>query len=137
MPPNVAIVVADFYQDLSNELLAGVEGVLQNIDIKADRFFVMGALEIPPAIAQLEKKYDIYIALGAVVRGETSHYDIVAGESARGLMDLAIQKKMMIGNGIITVDTMAQAVARVDRQNGNKGGFATAAVLRLWLLSKK
>ena len=131
----VALVVADFYKNIIDELTAGAVAALAPCGITADSFFLSGALEIPPAIARLDNKYNIYIALGAVVRGETSHYDIVADLSARGLMELGINKKIIIGNGILTTDTMDQAEARADRKNGNKGGFAAMAALRLWLVT--
>ncbi len=134
--PRVGLVVANFYADIAAELIAGAEDVLRIANIETKIYYVMGALEIPPAIALLDDKHDIYLALGAVIRGETSHYDIVANESARGLMDLGINKKMIIGNAILTVDNMAQATARANRGSGNKGGFAAMAALRLWMIDK-
>ncbi|MDI9313422.1 MAG: 6,7-dimethyl-8-ribityllumazine synthase [Hydrotalea sp.] len=138
----VALVIADFYKDITDELTRGAMLALNNLagfGLTGDIFRLMGALEIPSAIAQLDSKpdnkYDIYIALGAVVRGETSHYDVVANLSAQGLMELGIYKKIIIGNGILTVDTIEQAWARADMTSGNKGGFAVQAALRLWLAS--
>ena len=134
--PKVALVIADFYKDITDELIGGADEALASVGIIADKFRLLGALEVPAAIAQLHNNHDIFIALGAVVRGETSHYDIVANLSAQGLMDLAIQQKIIIGNGILTVDTMEQAMARADRKQGNKGGFATMAAFRLWLVTR-
>ena len=93
-----------------------------------------GALEIPPAIllaAQGDRGYDGYVALGCVIRGETYHFEIVAGESARGLMDLGLQHGLCVGNGILTVDDEKQAEARARRDGGDKGGHAARACLSL------
>jgi 6,7-dimethyl-8-ribityllumazine synthase len=104
---------------------------------------VPGALEIPQAIAitldvaqARHKPYDGAIALGCVIRGETSHYDIVAGESARALMDLAVALRVPIGNGILTVDTQAQALSRARPEQGDKGGWAVDAALSLVRLKR-
>src|SRR5262249_42762566 len=103
-----------------------------------DRISVPGSLEIPPAIAiALEaaerqgKPYDGVVALGCVIRGETSHYDIVAGESARGLMDIALAQKLPVGNGILTVDTQEQRGAPPPPNRGNRGGAPPRAALPL------
>jgi 6,7-dimethyl-8-ribityllumazine synthase len=101
---------------------------------------VPGALEIPQAIAialaAAKRRYAGVVALGCVIRGETSHYDIVAGESARALMDLAISLKTPIGNGILTVNTEAQAFARARPEEGDKGGTAAGAALALARLQR-
>jgi len=104
---------------------------------------VPGALEIPGAIvmsldgaADREQPYDGVVALGCVIRGETSHYDIVAGESARALMDIGVGRRIPVGNGILTVDTAAQAKARAALDNGDKGGVAANAVLSLVRLKR-
>src|SRR5712692_9496379 len=96
----ILIVEARFYDDIADMLLTGATRALKKSGAAFDRVSVPGSLEIPPAIA---------IALGCVIRGETSHYDIVAGESARGLMDLALSHRLAVGNGILTVDTEEQA----------------------------
>jgi 6,7-dimethyl-8-ribityllumazine synthase len=98
---------------------------------------VPGAFEIPGVIAMAAGHYDGFVALGCVVRGETTHYDYICGESARGLMDLAINKKLAIGYGILTVDTMEQAKARALIERGDKGGDAAHACLVMVALSRR
>jgi 6,7-dimethyl-8-ribityllumazine synthase len=132
----VLIVDADFYQDLASELVRGATAELDARGIGFDRISVPGALEIPAAISLASKRtdgpaYDGYIALGCVIRGETSHYDIVCGESARGLTKLALSRDLAIGNGILTVDTGEQAWARADVGRKNKGRDAVIACLAL------
>ena len=104
-----------------------------------DRVFVPGAFEIPGAIAHAarSKAYDGFVALGCVVRGETSHYDYVCGESARGLMDLSIRKRFAIGYGILTVENIAQAEERADPARGDKGGEAVRACLAMIALKRR
>lgn len=99
----------------------------------AEMISVPGALEIPGAIAMANcsHRYGGFVALGCVIRGETSHYDTVCNESARGLQQLAVEKMLAIGNGILTCETMQQAIARADTKNGNKGGDAARATLRM------
>lgn len=134
----VLIVDADFYEDLAAELVRGAVAELEARGIDYDRVSVPGALEIPTAISIASKRsdgpaYDGYVALGCVIRGETSHYDIVCGESARGLGDMALNRDLAIGNGILTVDTGDQAWARagVDGNGKNKGKDAVIACLSL------
>ena len=98
---------------------------------------VPGAFEIPGAIALAAGRYDGFIALGCVIRGETTHYDYVCGESARGLMDLSVHKKLAIGYGIVTVDTMEQAKARAFTDRGDKGGDAAHACLAMVALGRR
>jgi 6,7-dimethyl-8-ribityllumazine synthase len=134
--PHLLIVEARFYDDISEMLLTGATRALQQAGATFDRVTVPGALEIPPAIriALDEGGFDAFVALGCVIRGETSHYDIVAGESARGLMDLGIRDGALIGNGILTTDTGTQARVRAgpDRPDGkDKGGDAARAALAL------
>jgi 6,7-dimethyl-8-ribityllumazine synthase len=134
----VLVVEARFYDDIADMLLQGATRELVKAGAAFDRVSVPGSLEIPPAIAMAldaaerqGKPYDGVVALGCVIRGETSHYDIVAGESARGLMDLALARKLPVGNGILTVDTQAQAQARARPDKWNKGGGAAKAALAL------
>jgi len=132
----VLIVDADFYEDLASELVRGATTELDARGIGFDRVSVPGALEIPAAISLASKRtdgpaYDGYVALGCVIRGETSHYDIVCGESARGLTELALERDLAIGNGILTVDTGEQAWARADVGRKNKGRDAVVACLSL------
>jgi len=134
----VLIVDANFYQDLADELVRGAVVELDARGIAYDRVSVPGALEIPTAISIAAKRsdgpaYDAFVALGCVIRGETSHYDIVCGESARGLSQLALNRDLAIGNGILTVDTRDQAWARaaVDGNGKNKGRDAVISCLCL------
>ena len=132
--PHLLIVEARFYDDLADALLAGAKTAIATAGATADVVTVPGALEIPAAIAMAIKgrvKYDGYVALGCVIRGETTHYDTVANESARGLMDLAVAFAVPIGNGILTVENEAQSWARARVSEQNKGGAATEAALRM------
>jgi len=129
---HVLIVEARFYDELSDELARGAIAALEEGGATWRREAVPGALEIPGAIvhAARSRAFDGYVALGAVIRGETSHYDIVAGESARALMDLALTG-LCIGNGILTCDSMEQAWARARVGSINKGAAAAEAALRM------
>ena len=129
---DVLIVEARFYDDLTDELSAGAREVLDRAGAIHETISVPGALEVPCAIAIAEEtgRFDGYVALGVVIRGETSHYDIVAGESARGLMELSLDG-VAVGNGILTVDTEAQAWARAGRKGHNKGAGAASAAIAL------
>jgi 6,7-dimethyl-8-ribityllumazine synthase len=138
------VVEARFYDDIADMLLKGARRALKKAGATFDRVTVPGSLEIPQAIViALEaaerrgRPYDGVVALGCVIRGETSHYDIVAGESARGLMDLAIAQRMPVGNGILTVDTQEQAVARARPDKWDKGGGAAEAALALVRLKRR
>jgi len=130
---HLLIVEARFYDDIADMLLAGAERALQQAGATYARVTVPGALEIPPAIRLALDKggFDGFVALGCVIRGETSHYDIVAGESARGLMELGIRDGALIGNGILTTDDGDQARVRADPADKDKGGFAARAALAL------
>jgi 6,7-dimethyl-8-ribityllumazine synthase len=139
----VLVVEARYYEDLSDELLAGAEGALAAAEAVATVVTVPGALEIPAAIAILVEAaaragqpYDAVVALGCVIRGETGHYDIVAGESARALMDLSVTLRLPFGNGILTVETEAQAQARARVAELNKGGGAAEAALAVLSLKR-
>jgi len=129
---HVLIVEARFYEELTDELCAGAREALDRTGATHETVSVPGALEIPAAIAIAEQsgRFDGYVALGVVIRGETGHYDIVAGQSARGLMDLGLDG-LAIGNGILTVDSEAQAWARAGRKGHNKGAGAAEAALAL------
>ncbi len=136
--PHLLIVEARFYEDIADELLSGAVAALEAAGATFDKVSVPGALEIPAAIAMAlyaaeegATDYDGFVALGCVIRGETSHYDIVAGESARGLMDLAIEEGIAIGNGILTCENGAQAFARARVTEKNKGGGAAQAALAM------
>ncbi len=126
------IVEARFYEALSDELAKGATAAIEKAGAKWERIAVPGSLEIPGAIAiaHASRRYDGFVALGCVLRGETSHYDIVAGESARGLMDLTL-KGLAIGNGILTCENEAQAWARARVTEMDKGGGAALAALAM------
>jgi 6,7-dimethyl-8-ribityllumazine synthase len=135
---HILIIAADFYKDLTAELLKGARAELSAQKATFDEAIVPGAFEIPAVIrfALESGKYNGYVALGCVIRGETSHYDYVCGESARGLMDLGLHQQACIGYGILTVENEAQAWARADVNDGNKGRDAVAACLRMIELKK-
>ena len=142
MKKKVLIVDANFYQDLANELVRGAVAELEKMGISYERLSVPGALEIPSAISLVSqgneaKLFAGYIALGCVIRGETSHYDIVCGESARGLSKLALDKNLAIGNGILTVDNWEQAWARAAVLKKNKGRDAAIACLSLFEIKQR
>ena len=138
-PPHLLIIEARFYDDLADELLRGATAALERAGATFDKITVPGALEIPAAVAMAEatKRYDGYVALGCVIRGETTHYDTVAGESARGLMDLSIQQRLAIGNGILTVEDDDQAWARARVGELNKGSAAAEAALTMVALKAR
>jgi 6,7-dimethyl-8-ribityllumazine synthase len=139
----ILVVEARYYDDIADMLLRGAKRVLKDAGATHDLVTVPGALEIPGAIiialdaaVAREQPYDCLVALGCVIRGETSHYDIVAGESARGLMDISLSLSMPVGNGILTVDTDAQAKARARQSGEDKGGGAARAALTLVRLKR-
>ncbi len=140
----VLVVEARFYEDISDALWTGAKRALDEAGVTYERVTVPGSLEIPQAIALALKAaagsrrtYDGVVALGCVIRGDTSHYDIVAGESARALMDLALAHALPIGNGILTVDEEAQAWARARPDEMDKGGGAAKAALALIALGRR
>ncbi len=126
------IIVAPYYRHIADMLIAGAADCLRNNGAAHEIIDVPGALEIPAAIAlaQRSNHYAGYVALGCVIRGETTHYETVCNESARGLMELSLQG-LAIGNGILTVENEAQAMMRADPKQGNKGADAAAAAYRL------
>jgi 6,7-dimethyl-8-ribityllumazine synthase len=135
----VLIVEGRFYSELSDALLTGATSALEAFGAEVETATVPGALEIPTAIAMAEEwgDFDGYVALGCVIRGETHHFEIVADQSARALMDLAVRKKLAIGNGILTVEDEAQAWVRADPAQGDKGGGAAKACLDLISLRRR
>jgi 6,7-dimethyl-8-ribityllumazine synthase len=142
--PHLLIVEARFYDDLADALLAGAKAALDEAGATHDVVTVPGALEIPAAISfALEgateggKNYRGFVALGCVIRGETHHFDIVANESARALMDLSVNKGIALGNGILTVENEEQAWVRARQGDGDKGGFAARAALTMIALREK
>ena len=140
----VVIVEARFYDDIQDAMLEGAIAELQAVGMTHDIITVPGALEIPAAIAIAidaaeahGKPYDAAIALGCVVRGDTIHFEIVSIESSRALMDLAVTRKFPLGNGIITVNTEAQAWARARASELNKGGDAARAALAMLRIKRR
>ncbi|WP_265528147.1 6,7-dimethyl-8-ribityllumazine synthase [Sphingomicrobium marinum] len=135
---HVLIAEARFYADLNDQLLAGTRAALDAAGHTHETVTVPGALELPAAIALAVESgdYDAYVAIGVVIRGETYHFEIVAGESARGLLALTMDG-IAIGNGIITVENRAQAEARADPARKDKGGEAAKAALALLDLQQK
>ena len=131
--PSVLIVEARFYAHISDALFEGAAAALEKAGARFERIAVPGALEIPTAIALAAKggRFDGYVALGCVIRGETFHFEIVAMESARALMTLGIGERLCIGNGILTVENEDQALKRANRLEGDKGGDAARACLGL------
>jgi 6,7-dimethyl-8-ribityllumazine synthase len=130
------IVEARYYQHIADALLQGARAVFDQAGTHLDVITVPGALEIPAAVViALEAAdargvpYDAVVALGCVIRGDTGHYDIVAGESARALMDISVAYRLPLGNGILTVDTEAQALERAETARLDKGGGAAEAAL--------
>ncbi len=132
------IVVAPYYRQVADGLVAGARAVAESAGAAVDLVEVPGALEIPTAIALAAggDLYDGYVALGCVVRGETTHYDTVCNDSSRGLTLLGLQGHC-IGNGILTVENLPQAEVRADPQGQNKGGGAAAAALHLIALKRR
>ena len=132
----VLIVEALFYEEIADMLLEGATLALNRAGVAYDVVSVPGALEVPAAIrfAIPAGNYDGFVALGCVIRGETTHYETVCAESARGLMDLTIQFGAAIGNGILTVEDDEQAESRADKKDNNKGGAAAEACLSLMQL---
>jgi 6,7-dimethyl-8-ribityllumazine synthase len=141
---NILIVEARFYAHIADMLLDGAKAALEAAGAQVETITVPGALEIPSAIAFAAKagegagkSYDGFVALGCVIRGETYHFEIVSGESARGLMELGIHNNLCIGNGILTVENEAQALVRAPRDGQDKGGDAARACLALIELRQK
>ncbi|AZL60283.1 6,7-dimethyl-8-ribityllumazine synthase [Tabrizicola piscis] len=136
-PVKLLIVVAPYYKDIADNLVAGARSVGAACGAEVDLVEVPGALEIPSAIALAERlaDYDGYVALGCVIRGETTHYDTVCNDSSRAISLLGLQGAC-IGNGILTVENRAQAEVRADPAGQNKGGGAAAAALHLIALSR-
>ena len=141
---HLLIVEARFHEGLADALLDGAKAALDEASATCDVVTVPGALEVPAVIAFAEEaaeeggtEYDGYVALGCVIRGETYHFEIVANESSRGLMDLATHGLLAIGNGILTVENEEQAWVRARREDGDKGGFAARAALTMIALRER
>lgn len=130
--PHLLIVEARFYDSLADAMLDGATAAIEEAGGSWDRVTVPGALEIPGAIALAAEtgRYDGFVALGVIIRGETYHFEVVSNESARGVMALTLDG-MAIGNGILTVENEAQAWARARRSEKDKGGDAARAALAM------
>ncbi|MCU0830185.1 MAG: 6,7-dimethyl-8-ribityllumazine synthase [Rhizobiaceae bacterium] len=126
----VLIVEARFYDHLADLLLEGAKAALEKAGAEVDVVTVPGALEVPGAIAMAGEHYDAFVALGVIIRGETYHFDVVANESARGILSLTMEG-LCIGNGILTVENEAQALRRARKSELDKGGAAAEAALAL------
>ncbi|HLI13715.1 MAG TPA: 6,7-dimethyl-8-ribityllumazine synthase [Alphaproteobacteria bacterium] len=143
--PHIMIVEARFYEDLADELVRGATLELEKAGASWERFAVPGAFELPAAIKIAIRSRDFYsgrkrfsgfVALGCVIRGETSHYDIVCSEAARGLQSLAIEYTLALGFGLLTVESREQAWARAAVSGGNKGADAARACLAMLALKR-
>jgi 6,7-dimethyl-8-ribityllumazine synthase len=137
------IVEARYYDDVGEMLMTGARAAFAAAGATYDVHEVPGALEIPAAIAIVldgaaaaGRPYDGAVALGCVIRGETFHFEIVAGDSSRALMDMSVARKLALGNGILTVETLAQAEERADPARGDKGGDAARAALTVAALKR-
>ena len=127
---NICIVSAPYYKDITENLIRGALNVLKRIRADTEIVEVSGALEIPTAIKLMENEFDGFIAVGCVIRGETTHYEIVSMESSRGLSNLGLEK-VCIGNAILTVENRLQAEKRADPKVFDKGGEACNALLSI------
>lgn len=137
-PPRLLIVVAPYYKEIADDLVAGAREMAHKVGAVVDLVEVPGALEVPSAIgiAARQANYDGFVALGCVIRGETTHYETVCNDSSRALTLLGLQR-VAIGNGILTVENVGQAEVRADPARQNKGGGAAAAALHLIALKRK
>ncbi len=137
-PVKLLIMVAPYYKDITDQLVAGAQAVAAACGATTELVEVPGALEVPSAIALAERmaQFDGYVALGCVIRGETTHYDTVCNDSSRAITMLGLQGAA-IGNGILTVENRGQAEVRAEAAGQNKGGGAAAAALHLIALSRK
>ena len=132
----ICIVSAPYYKDITENLIRGALNVLKRINADTEIVEVSGALEIPTAIKLMENQFDGFIAVGCVIRGETTHYEIVSTESSRGLANLGLEK-VCIGNAILTVENRLQAEKRADPKVFDKGGEACNALLSIIKIKRR
>ena len=132
----ICIVSAAYYKDITENLIRGALNVLKRINADTEIVEVSGALEIPTAIKLMENQFDGFIAVGCVIRGETTHYEIVSTESSRGLTNLGLEK-VCIGNAILTVENRLQAEKRADPKVFDKGGEACNALLSIIKIKRR
>ncbi len=139
MTHHVIVIDGQFYHDIAEELVRGAVYVLENHDISYDHVSVPGAFELPGAVrmAMDSKKYDGYVALGCVIRGETSHYDHVCAETMRGLQQLVLEHAIALGTGVLTCETKEQAWTRARETEGNKGASAAYACMKMMQLREQ
>jgi 6,7-dimethyl-8-ribityllumazine synthase len=142
MTRHFLLIDARFYPDIADELVHGATAELERRGASFDRISVPGVLEIPAALSlvlesERAESFDGYVLLGCVIRGETSHYDIVANESARAVMEMVVDLGLALGNGILTVENEAQAWARARVSEKNKGGAAAAAAFQMAQLRER
>jgi 6,7-dimethyl-8-ribityllumazine synthase len=138
--PHILVVEAPYYSHIADQLRRGAERALVAAGATHEIISVPGAFEIPAAIgmvARATKRFDGFVALGCVIRGETTHYDHICAESARGLQDLGVREGLAIGYGILTVENEAQALARASAERRDKGGEAVRACLALVDLKRR
>ena len=137
--PHILVIDAPYYEALANALLDGATHVLDEAGATYERVSVPGVLEVPAALEMAVEsgRFDGFVTLGVVIRGETTHYDIVAFESARAIMDQTVRHRLALGNGIQTVENEAQAWARAKRSEKDKGGGAARAALDMIALREK
>ncbi len=142
--PHILIVEARFYEPIADALLEGARAALDEAGATYEVVTVPGALEIPAVIGfaltgadEGGRDFDGYVALGCVIRGETYHFDIVANESCRAIMDLSVNEGIAIGNGILTVETEEQALVRARKAEKNKGGAAAETALTMIAIREK
>ena len=134
MSKSICIVISDYYKKISNGLELGATKFCDQNSIIYEKFYVPGALEIGPAIkfiSESKHNFDGFVALGCVIRGETSHFDVVINESARAITNLSIDYSLIIGNGILTVESEQQAIERSNNDENNKGYHAALASSKL------
>ena len=132
----ICIVSAPYYKDITENLIRGALNILKRINADTEIVEVSGALEIPTAIKLMENQFDGFIAVGCVIRGETTHYEIVSTESSRGLANLGLEK-VCIGNAILTVENRLQAEKRADPKVFDKGGEACNALLSIIKIKRR
>ena len=128
---SIAIIISDYYKKISEGLIAGAKDYCNENNLSYKTYSVVGALEIAGAIKiisdkSLDNSFDGYVALGCVIRGETSHFDIVINESSRALTNLTLNDSLIIGNGILTVENEEQAISRSLKNNNNNKGYHAA-----------
>jgi 6,7-dimethyl-8-ribityllumazine synthase len=138
--PHILLVEAPYYSHIAEQLRRGAERALASAGATHEVITVPGAFEIPAAIglvARATPRFDGFVALGCVIRGETTHYDHICAESARGLQELAVREGLAIGYGILTVENEAQALVRASMEGRDKGGEAVRACLALVDLKRR